>query len=203
MKLALILVALILVEMASAEIDHVEVNYFDIRFSPLRDINNVSIDPEDGLNGSVTIPTQDGSVKIDVTHFPEPTKIDPQWMGFIAAIEKMWGGKSRWVEFIEIDGTKGVLILPVSSKVESEGSYETYYYLESNPGEAKAFVRITSYLPFFMTADLLRSIHVFDRLIYLSEISNATGNDENPSFFGNLNLTDRQPIHEKLSANLS
>jgi hypothetical protein len=46
------------------------------------------------------------------------------------------------------------------SKVTGRPIYTVLYYPDMKDGKAKAFVSISSTLPFYVTADLLRTIHI-------------------------------------------
>jgi hypothetical protein len=62
-------------------------------------------------------------------------------------------------EQIEIDGDQGIFIVSMSGDT-GEPIYGAMYYPDVEKGKANTFVSITSTLPFYTTADFLRTMQV-------------------------------------------
>jgi hypothetical protein len=155
MKIAMILVALMLIGVASAEREYAQVNDFNVSFN-LNQTHDAVIDIGDGINGSVSIRTFDGSITCNLFRYPEPLKLNSTWLREnLAALPK----KGVPGEEIEVDKEKALLIISMSGDT-GEPIYGAMYYPEIREEKASAFISITSTLPFYTTADLFRTIEV-------------------------------------------
>lgn len=153
MKLALIFVALVLIGMASAE--HAKVNGFNVSFE-LNQTHDVVVDKGDGINGSLTVRTFEGALTTNLIRYPKTSSVNSTWIqdGLISMSSSGVPAEPQ-----EIDKNQGILLIPMS-KDTGRPIYRTLYYPDLKAGKANTFVLITSTLPFYTTADLLRTIHV-------------------------------------------
>jgi len=155
MKLALILAALMIIGVAMAERETAEVNGFKVSFD-LNETHDTAIDPGDGINGSVAIRTFDGSLTCHLFRYPEPFSLNSTWIrDNLAALAR----NGIPAEQIDVDNIHGIFIISMS-KDTGEPIYSAGYYPDIQEGTANAFVSITSTLPFYATADMIRTIEV-------------------------------------------
>lgn len=155
MKQILIFVALMLIGVTSAEREYAQVNDFNVSLD-LNQTHDTVIDAGDGINGSVAIRTFDGSITCNLFRYPEPLKLNSTWLRENLAALPANGVPA---EEIEVDQNRGILIVSMSSDT-GEPIYGTVYYPDIKEGKANAFVSITSTLPFYTTADILRTLQV-------------------------------------------
>jgi len=155
MKLALILVALMLIGVASAGVEHAKVNGFNVSFE-LNQTHDVVVDPGNGVNGTLTVRTFDGALTTSFIRYSKPSSVNSTWVrdGLIALFKI-----GIPAEQLEIDNNQGVFIISMS-KDTGKPVYGALYYPDLKTGKANTFVSITSTLPFYTTADLLRTVHV-------------------------------------------
>ena len=155
MKLALILGAMMLIGAASAGVEHAKVNGFNVSFG-LTQTHDVVVDPGNGINGSVTVRTFDGALTTSLIRYSKPYSVNSTWVrDGLAALFKM----GIPAEQVEIDNNQGVFIISMS-KDTGKPVYGELYYPDLKAGKANTFVSVTSTLPFYTTADMLRTIHV-------------------------------------------
>ena len=155
MKLALILTAMMLIGVTSAERENVQVNDFNVSFD-LNQTHDTVIDTGDGINGSVAIRTFDGSMTCNLFRYPKPLTVNSTWLRQNLAVLPRSGVPA---EQIEMDNSQGVLVILMSNDT-GKPIKGAFYYPEMQAGKANAFVSITSTLPFYTTADMLRTIQV-------------------------------------------
>ena len=155
MKLEMILVALILTGVASAGLEHAKVNGFNVSFG-LNQTHDVVVDPGNGINGTLTVRTFDGALTASLIRYSKPYSVNSTWVqDDLAALFKL----GVPAESIAIDRTQGVFINSMS-KDTGKPVYGVLYYPDLTAGKANTFVSVSSTLPFYTTADLLRTIHV-------------------------------------------
>jgi hypothetical protein len=155
MKLALILAALMLIGFASAEREYAKVNGFNVSFD-LNQTHDTVIDTGDGINGSVAIRTFDGYMDFSLVQYPKPLPVNSTWVrDNLIALPR--AGVSS--EKIEVDKNLGVFIIQMSNDT-GRPIYGAVYYPDMKAGKANTFISVTSTLPFYRTADLLRTVHV-------------------------------------------
>lgn len=153
MKIAMILVALMLIGVASAE--HAKVNGFNVSFE-LSQTHDAVVDHGNGVNGTLMVRAFDGALTTSLIRYSKPYSVNSTWVqDGLAAIFKL----GIPVEQIEIDNNQGIFITSMS-KDTGKPVYEALYYPDLKAGKANTFVSVTSTLPFYTTADLLRTIHV-------------------------------------------
>jgi len=155
MKLALILVALMLIGVAAAEREYAIVNGFNVSFD-LNQTYDVVIDTGDGINGSVTIRTFEGSFTCNLVRYPKPLSLNSTWLRDNLIALPINGVPA---EQIKVDKAQGIFIISMSSDT-GEPIFGAIYYPDIRAGNASTFVSVTSTLPFYTTADLLRTLHV-------------------------------------------
>jgi|GEM_PF-1484801 hypothetical protein len=155
MKIALILAALMLIAVASAEREYVQVNDFNISFN-LNQTHDAVVDTGDDINGSVSIRTFEGSMTCNLFRYPKPLTVNSTWLQQNLAVLPRSGVPA---EQIEVDNSQGVLVILMSNDT-GKPIKGAFFYPDMQKGEANAFVSITSTLPFYTTADLLRTIQV-------------------------------------------
>jgi len=155
MKLALILAALMLIGVASAERENAEVNGFNVSFE-LNQTHDTAIDTGDGINCSVAIRTFDGLMTCKLFRYPKPFPLNSTWLqeNLIALPRNRVPA-----EQVEVDKNQGIFMISMSGDT-GEPVYRAFYYPGMQGGKANTFVSVTSTLPFYTTADLLRTIHV-------------------------------------------
>jgi|WetSurMetagenome_2_1015567.scaffolds.fasta_scaffold21519_1 hypothetical protein len=155
MRLILLFIGLILIGTASSEVEYAKVNEFNVSFN-LNQTHDTVIDAGDGINGSVTIRTFEGSVTYDLFRYPEQISLNSTWLR-----ENLIALPSNGVpaEQIEIDKKQGVFIISISNDT-GEPIYGAFYYPDMQSEKANTFVSITSTLPIYTTVDLLRTMHV-------------------------------------------
>jgi hypothetical protein len=155
MKLALILVALMLIGVGSAEREHAKVNEFNVSFD-LNQSHDTVVDTGDGINGSVTIRTFDGNMAYSLFRYPKPLSVNSTWVqDNLIALSRM----GVPTEQVEVDKNQGIFIISMSNDT-GRPIYGAIYYPDMKAGKANTFVSVTSTLPFYTTADLIRTIHV-------------------------------------------
>ena len=155
MKLALILTALMLIGVASAERENAEANGFNVSFD-LNQTHDTAIDTGNGINGSVSIRTFDGSMTCNLFRYPKPLSLNATWLkDNLIALPR----NGVPAEQIEVDKNQGIFIISMSSDT-GEPIYGAIYYPNIQAGKANTFVSVTSSLPFYTTANLLRTIKV-------------------------------------------
>jgi hypothetical protein len=155
MRLILIFVALMLIGVTSAEREHAKVNGFNVSFE-LNQTHDTVIDTGNGANGSVAIRTFDGSMTCILIRYPKPLSLNSTWLQEnLIAVPR----NGLPVEQIEVDKNQGIFIISMSSDT-GEPIYGAIYYPDIQAGKANTFVSVTSSLPFYTTADLLRTIKV-------------------------------------------
>jgi hypothetical protein len=155
MKLALILAALMLIGVASAERENAEVNGFNVSFD-LNQTHDTVIDTGNGINGSVAIRTFGGSFTCNLFRYPKPLSLNATWLkDNLIALPR----NGVPAEQIEVDKNQGIFIISMSSDT-GEPIYGAIYYPDIQAGKANTFISVTSSLPFYTTADLLRTIKV-------------------------------------------
>jgi hypothetical protein len=155
MKLALILVALMLIGVASAGLEHAKVNGFNVSFD-LSQTHDVVVDSGNGVNGTLTVRTFDGALTTSLIRYSKPYSVNSTWVqDDLVALFKLGAP----AEQIGIDKNQGVFIISMS-KDTGKPVYGALYYPDLKAGKANTFVSVTSTLPFYTTADLLRTMHV-------------------------------------------
>ena len=155
MKLALILAALMLIGFASAEREYAKVNGFNVSFD-LNQTHDTVIDTGDGINGSVAIRTFDGDMTFNLVQYPKPFSVNSTWVRD-NLIELQRAGVPS--EKVEVDKNQGIFIIEMSNDT-GRPIYGAVYYPDIKAGKASTFISVTSKLPFYTTADLLRTVHV-------------------------------------------
>jgi hypothetical protein len=155
MKLTLILAALMLIGIASAERENSEVNEFNISFD-LKQTHDTVIDKGDGINGSVVIRTFEGTLTYNFFRYPKPLSLNSTWLRDNLIALPTNGVPA---EQIEVDKNQGIFLISMSSDT-GEPIYGVIYYPDMQAGKATTFVSVTSTLPLYTTADLLRTINV-------------------------------------------
>lgn len=155
MKLALLLVALMLIGVASAVGEHAKVNGFNVSFE-LSQTHDIAADPGNGTNGTLMIRTFDGALTTNLIRYPKPYSVNSTWVrdGLTALFKNGFSAES-----ITIDKEQGIFIISMS-KDTGKPVYGAIYYPDLTAGKANTFVSVTSTLPFYTTADLLRTMHV-------------------------------------------
>ena len=154
MKLALILATLMLLGVASAE--HAKVNGFDVSFE-LNKTHDTAVDTGNGINGSATIRTFDGDLALVLYRYAKPLSVNSTWINDnLIALHSQVGVPA---EQVVVDKNPAIFIVSMS-KDTGKPIYNALYYPDLKAGKANTFVSITSTLPFYTTADLLRTIHV-------------------------------------------
>ena len=155
MKLALILTVMMLIGITSAEREYVQVNDFNVSFD-LNQTHDTVIDTGDGINGSVAIRTFDGSMTCNLFRYPKPLTVNSTWLQEnLAAIPR----NGAPAEQIAIDNSQGVLVILMSNDT-GKPIKGAFYYPDMQGAKANAFISVTSTLPFYTTADLLRTLQV-------------------------------------------
>ncbi len=155
MRPILIFVALMLIGVASADRENAQVNDFTISFD-LNKTHDTVIDTGNGINGSVEIRTFEGSITCNLFRYPKPLPLNSTWLKDNLA---MFSRNGAPAEQIEIDGDQGIFIVSMSGDT-GEPIYGAMYYPDVEKGKANTFVSITSTLPFYTTADFLRTVQV-------------------------------------------
>lgn len=155
MRLKLILIILVLIGTASAEIEYVKVNGFNVSFD-LNQTHDTTVDIEDSINGSMKIRAFDGSMTCNLFRYPKTLSVNSTWVQ-----ESLIALSNAGIpaEKIEVDNNQGIFIISMSNDT-GEPIYGVIYYPDIQTGKANIFVSLTSTLPFYTTADLLRTIHV-------------------------------------------
>jgi hypothetical protein len=156
MKLVLISVALlVLIGVASAEQTKTKINAFNVSFE-LNKTHDIVVDPGDNTNGSITIRTFDGALTATLIRYPQSHSVNSTWVqdGLVSLLNMGIPAEPQ-----VIDNKSGVLIIS-TSKDTGRPIYGVLYYPDMKGGKATAFVSISSTLPFYATADLLRTIHI-------------------------------------------
>jgi len=154
MKPILMLIALMLIGMASAERENVQVNDFNISFD-LNKTHDTAIDKGDGINGSVVIRTFEGSITCELFRYPKPLQLNSTWIEENLA---GWPRNGHPAEQIVVDGSQGIFVVGMSN--DGKPAYRAMFYPDVKEREVTAFVSIISTLPFYTTADFLRTIKV-------------------------------------------
>jgi hypothetical protein len=155
MKLIPILAALMLIGVTSAEHENIEVNDFIVSFDLNKTHDTVS-DTGDGINGSVAIRTFEGSFTCNLIRYPKPLSLNSTWLRDNLIALPTNGIPA---EQIEVDRSQGIFIISMSSDT-GKPIYGAFFYPDLQAGNASAFVSVTSTLPVYTTADLLRTFHV-------------------------------------------
>jgi hypothetical protein len=88
--------------------------------------------------------------------YPEPLTVNSTWLQQNLAVLPRNGVPA---EQIKVDNSQGVLVILMSNDT-GKPIKEAFYYPSMQDGKASALVSITSTLPFYTTADLLRTIQV-------------------------------------------
>ena len=155
MKLALILSALILMVVISAGCESVKLNGFNVSYTAIL-VHNCAPDNGDGTNGSVKISTpESGNMTIYLTKFPKAMSLGSMWAQDL--VSSLWQNQGIPAELIKIDGSQGVIGF---NNVKGKPSYNVVYYPDLNAGKANTSISITSDMPFYVTSDLIRTVHV-------------------------------------------
>ena len=151
----MILVALMLTGVASAEREYAKVNEFNVSFE-LNKTHDVVIDAGNSINGSLAIRTFEGTLTISLIQYPKPHSVNSTWLrdGLIGL-----SNMGAPAEAVEIDKSQSIFIISMSRDT-GRPVYGALYYPDLNAGKASRFISISSTLPFYTTADLLRTIQV-------------------------------------------
>ena len=155
MKPAIILAVMMLIGVASAEREYVQVNDFNVSFD-LNQTHDSVVNNGDGVNGSLAIRTFEGSMTCNLFRYPQPLYVNSTWLQENLAIIPRNGAPA---EQIEVDKKQGVLVILMSNDT-GKPIKGAFYYPDMQEGKANTFVSVTSTLPFYTTADLLRTLHV-------------------------------------------
>lgn len=153
MRLILVIVALMLIGVASAE--HASINGFNVSFD-LNKTHDVVTDQGNGINGSITIRTFDGSLTTNFVRYPKPYPVNSTWVqDDLVSLARL----GIPAEPLVIDNNQGVMIISIS-KDTGKPIYGVLSYPGMKAGKTNTFVSIVSSLPFYTTSDLLRTIHI-------------------------------------------
>jgi len=155
MKIALILAAIMLIGVASAEREYAKVNGFNVSFD-INQSHDTVIDTGDGINGSLAIRTFEGSFTYYLVQYPKPLLLNSTWLSDNLIALSTNGIPA---EQIDVDTIKGIFIISMSNDT-GEPIYGVIYYPYIQAGKTNTFVSVTSTLPFYTTADLLRTIKI-------------------------------------------
>jgi hypothetical protein len=147
LTLILVLAQLMLIGIALAEREYMEVNNINISVE-LNQTHDAKIwngieNSKDGINATARVRTLDGAVLIYVTRYPAPIKAQSPTSGI--------------TEYIEVDGRRALF------SVEQGPQYYASYYpncVDYYCHNVTVAVLIMSELPFYATADLLRTINI-------------------------------------------
>lgn len=137
------------------EREYVKVNGFNVSFQ-LNQTHDFKVDQGNGINGSVTIRTFDGSMTVDIYRYPTPRSMNSTWVNEGIAREQELKLPS---ETIEVDKSQGYYLIYNNNGYPM---FIVFYIPDLINGKTNTGVTIVSNLPLYETADLLRTIHVVE-----------------------------------------